>query len=315
MRIAIVLTPPSDLHFKWAAQVGVNDFVCRYPRHYGLDPIAGLTAMKERAASFGLKLNIVEGYLPLEPIALNTPACEDALREIERFIDHMGKLGVETLCYNFMLADWTRTDTRVPTRGGAMTNSYDASLVGDRTLPPEKRQDARKTFDHLVKFVKRLVPAAEHAGVKLAIHPDDPPQASLMGFEQVLFTPEGFERLFDAVPAAVNGMCFCQGTFSEMGVDVPATIRRFGKRIHYAHFRDVRGVMPRFEETFHDAGQTDMAEAIRAYHAVGFKGAMRPDHVPKLEGEDGDGGGYSMLGRLFAVGYMRGLMHAVVGKE
>jgi mannonate dehydratase len=96
-----------------------------------------------------------------------------------------------------------------------------------------------------------------------------------------------------------------------MGVDIPSTIRRFGRAISYVHFRDVRGSIPRFEETFHDNGKTDMCEAMRTYREVGFEGPMRPDHVPRLEGEAGDGSGYSMLGRLFAVGYMRGLMHAV----
>ncbi|MCP6646089.1 mannonate dehydratase, partial [Klebsiella pneumoniae] len=92
--------------------------------------------------------------------------------------------------------------------------------------------------------------------------------------------------------------CFCQGTFAEMGVDVPAAIRRLGSHIQYVHFRDVRGTCDRFVETFHDNGQTDMAEAMRAYREIGFAGPMRPDHVPQLVGEENGPPGYTMLGRL-----------------
>jgi len=96
-----------------------------------------------------------------------------------------------------------------------------------------------------------------------------------------------------------------------MGVDIPATIRRLGPHIQYVHFRDVRGTRERFVETFHDNGPTDMAAAMRAYRDIGFTGPMRPDHVPQLVGEEDGPPGYTMQGRLFAYGYLRGLMHAV----
>jgi mannonate dehydratase len=94
-------------------------------------------------------------------------------------------------------------------------------------------------------------------------------------------------------------------------VDIPATIRRLGKHIQYVHFRDVRGTRERFAETFHDNGPTDMVAAMRAYRDIGFTGPMRPDHVPQLVGEETGPPGYTTLGRLFAYGYMRGLMQAV----
>lgn len=95
-----------------------------------------------------------------------------------------------------------------------------------------------------------------------------------------------------------------------MGVDIPATIRRFGKHIKYIHFRDVRGTRELFVETFHDNGDTNMSAAMRAYREIGFSGPIRPDHVPQLYGEDDGEPGYTMLGRLFAYGYIRGLMQA-----
>ena len=95
-----------------------------------------------------------------------------------------------------------------------------------------------------------------------------------------------------------------------MGVDIPVTIRRLGKHIKYIHFRDVRGTRESFVETFHDNGDTNMAAAMRAYRQIGFSGPIRPDHVPHLYGEDEGEPGYTMRGRLFAYGYIRGLMQA-----
>ena len=102
-----------------------------------------------------------------------------------------------------------------------------------------------------------------------------------------------------------------EGTFAEMDVDIPDAIRRLGDRIHYVHFRDVVGTAESFRETFHDNGKTDMPAAIRAYREVGFDGPIRPDHVPQLVGEEDGEPGYTMLGRLYAYGYMRGLMQAI----
>ena len=94
-----------------------------------------------------------------------------------------------------------------------------------------------------------------------------------------------------------------------MGIDIPQTIRRLGHHIQYVHFRDTRGTAEAFSETFHDNGPTDMAASIRALREIGFSGPIRPDHVPQLEGEDEGEPGYTMLGRLFAYGYIRGLLH------
>ena len=98
-----------------------------------------------------------------------------------------------------------------------------------------------------------------------------------------------------------------------MGADVPATIRSLGKRnkIFFAHYRDIKGTVPKFEEAFHDDGDTDMAECMRAYRDVGFEGPIRPDHVPTLEGEPNDPPGYTLMGRLFAVGYMKGVLDGI----
>lgn len=144
----------------------------------------------------------------------------------------------------------------------------------------------------------------------MAMHPDDPPLASLLEKPRIMHSVECFDRLLQRYDSPCNAICFCQGTFATMGCDIPSTIHRFGSRIRYVHFRDVRGTPEAFEETFHDNGPTDMVAAMRALREVGFEGPMRPDHVPQMVGEEDGEPGYTMLGRLFAYGYMRGLMQA-----
>jgi mannonate dehydratase len=144
--------------------------------------------------------------------------------------------------------------------------------------------------------------------VVLACHPDDPPMSPFRDYDQIMISPEAFDRMFSLSSSSAHGMCYCQGSFASMGVDVIENIRHFGDRIKYVHFRDVRGSVPNFTETFHDNGPNDMAEAIQTYIDIGFDGPIRPDHVPVLHGEPIDYAGYTMLGRLHAIGYMQGLI-------
>jgi len=237
-------------------------------------------------------------------------------------VRNMGQLGIEILCYNFMAGtDWVRTRLDAAERGGAKVTAFDlkdaqrAVLLGHdgagaRGAAHVDSISADALWTELEKFLKRLVPVAEQSGVVLAMHPDDPPLARFLGRARIMNSVECFERLVELVPSPSNKICFCQGTFAEMGVDVPAAIRRLRAHIRYVHFRDVRGTAESFAETFHDNGQTDMVAAMRAYRAIGFDGPIRPDHVPQMAGEDDGEPGYTIKGRLFAFGYMRGLMQA-----
>src|SRR6185295_18283833 len=157
---------------------------------------------------------------------------------------------VPICCYNWMPSDdWTRTSVDLPERGGALVTGYDASLDRVPAAPKDQEVDERSLWANLKYFLERVVPVAEEAGVKLAMHPDDPPISSFRGHAQIMSSVAGFERLVELVPSDANGMCFCQGTFAEIGVDIPATIRRFARHIHYVHFRDVVGTIPKFRES------------------------------------------------------------------
>ena len=307
-RLAMVVTPPTDANLRLGAQVGVTDIVGRYPG----PRLDELDRVRDRVRAHGLELGVIEGYLPMERIVTGHPARDQDVAEIGRLLAWMGRSGVSVLCYNFMpTLDMTRTDFHVPDRGGALVNAFDGAAC-----PPAAPEgpDDDQLWENLAYFLRQIVPVAEEHGVRLAMHPDDPPMPAYRGKSFIMYRPTSFERLIELVDSPSNAVCVCQGCFSEMGADVPRVIRDLGSRVAYAHFRDVNGVVPNFREAFHDAGQTDMYEAVRAYRDIGFAGPMRPDHVPRLEGEQGDASGYTMLGRLFAVGYMKGLMEGVAAE-
>ncbi|WP_331715865.1 mannonate dehydratase [Tessaracoccus coleopterorum] len=162
-------------------------------------------------------------------------------------------------------------------------------------------------------FLDAVLPEAEEAGVRLALHPDDPPIATVRSLPRIASSIDGYRRLLDMSDSRSNAVTFCQGNFALMTDDLPGTIREFGDRIAFIHYRDVRGTAESFVETFHDDGQTDMVACMEAYREIGFSGPLRPDHVPTMFGEDNDRPGYSVLGRVFALGYIRGILHSVYG--
>lgn len=314
MKLASVIWPLSEHDLRLAAQCGVEGVVTRYAG----PELNDLLEIKARIESFGLELAAIEGYLPIEKIKTGTDDDGAELAAMKTLIEHMGKAGISVLCYNFMAGtDWVRTSTTTPARGGALVTAFDLSEAekavsldrADEAIS-EERIDADALWSNLEAFLREVVPVAEANGVTLAMHPDDPPLPEFLGKARIMNSVENFERLVALVRSPRNAICFCQGTFAEMGVDIPETIRRLGPHIKYVHFRDVRGTAESFVETFHDDGPTDMAEAIRVLKEVGFDGSLRPDHVPQLDSEEDGEPGYTMLGRLFAFGYIRGLIHA-----
>lgn len=314
MRLASVLTPLSSENLRLAAQCGVTDITARYP---GPD-LSELARIKETIESHGLRVATVEGYLPIEKLKLGADHDGSELKEMKALIQEMGRLKIPILCYNFMAGtDWVRTRLDLPERGDARVTGFDLQEAESAlSLNAATESISRATigadalWKNLRRFLDELIPVAEDNHVVLTMHPDDPPLPEFRGKARIMNSVENFERLHELRPSPNNAICFCQGTFATMGVDIPAAIRRLGDRIRYVHFRDVRGTADSFSETFHDNGPTDMVAAMSAYQDIGFNGPMRPDHVPQLDGEDDGEPGYTMKGRLFAFGYMRALMQA-----
>jgi len=250
----------------------------------------------------------------MQKTTLGLPGRNEEIENFCQSLRNIGRASIPIVCYNFMAGyNWMRTSTTTRTRGDARVTSFDYDLIKD--APPSRfgTTTDEQMWDNFTYFITRVLPVAEEAGVRLALHPDDPPLSPVLGLARIFRSVEAFDRALEIGPSDYHGVTFCQGCFAEMGVDIPRTIHHFGDRnkIFFAHFRDVKGTVEKFEETFHGEGKTDMFAAMRAYHEIGFDGPLRPDHVPELEGDPPDRPGYTLTGRLFAIGYMKGLMDAV----
>lgn len=321
MRLAEYLLPTPSVVWTLAKQAGCTDAVCRLPDAWdanGPPPwdFLPLLQLKTRFTDAGLTPAAIEPAPPalLEPIKQGLPDREAHLEAFCQFIRNMGAVGIPVLCYNFMAGfGWVRTSTSIRTRGDALVSGYDHAAM--RHAPPTAAglHTDDQLWERYASFLERVVPVAAAAGVRLALHPDDPPVSPIRGIARIFRSVEALQRAVELLPSPAHGVTLCQGSIATMGADVPAAIRWFGERdkIHLVHFRDVRGVAERFEETFHDDGQTDMVAAMRAYREVGYRGPVRPDHVPTMGDEDNATPGYQTMGRLFALGYIKGLMESV----
>lgn len=296
---------------------GINPRMAGLPsaEPWSRDVIKGV---KEAWKKEGLTLRVIEG-----PPSLGTKT-KLGLRgkdeEISNFITLLKNLsleGIDTVCYNWMpVISWARTSMDRPGRGGALVSAFDIEDIRER--PPIKDYGdltPEMMWDNLQYFLDAVVPEAEKFQIKLALHPDDPPVDHIQGIPRIMTSVDAFKRLLEMAPSPSNGITFCQGSFASMGdkaneVDIPAAIRYFGQKeaIHFVHFRDVKGDKNNFEETFHDEGKTDMFAAMGALHDIGFTGPIRPDHVPTMAGDSNEKPGYSTIGTLYAIGYIRGLM-------
>jgi mannonate dehydratase len=300
-------------------QLGVRYAVTSaYPMIDGLPyyDLRSLNALKKAYDDCGLELSVIEGSDMLDRAKLGLPGGDEEIEGYIKLLRNLPSVGIDTVCYNWMpIVGWQRTEKRRPSRGGALVTAFDWDDVKD--APPTEygvipQETLWRTLEH---FLKAVVPVAEEAGVKLALHPDDPPVPELFGIGRILTSADAFQRVIDLVPSPCNGITFCQGCFATMGEDIPLAIRRFGKKIFFVHFRDIRGDRWRFEETFHDDGITDMGQAMRCNYEIGFDGPIRPDHVPTMAGEDNNSPSYGLLGNLYAVGYMKGLMASEGGRS
>ncbi len=269
-------------------------------------------------AAHDIDLIGIEDTAPMDLIRLGLPGRDEQITQVIEQIEAMGKLGIKTLCYNWMaVSSWARTRTDIVSRGGALVTGFklsDTESMAPIAQPGE--YSTEQLWSALKYFLDAVIPVAEASNVRLGMHPDDPPLQEMRGMPRIMNSVENYRRLLDLYPSRANGITLCQGNFALMTDDLPGVIREFGARdaIAFVHFRDIVGVAQDFQETFHDAGQNDLPACIAAYKEVGFEGPMRPDHVPTMYGESNDHPAYETLGRLFALGYIRGLLHSIYGK-
>jgi len=319
-----MLPPEPSALWTLASQMGLKYAVGGLPFD---DPANGdqhpwdyepLLRTKQKYNQAGFELAVLESRPPYNLVKRGLPGRDAEIDVICTLIENMGKLGIPVWCYEWMTDfNWLRTNMATPSRGGSVVTSYDHAIM-QRQPPSELGPiDDEALWTNLKYFLERVVPVAEKANVKLAMHPDDPPLSPIRGVARIMRSVDNYQRLVDLVPSPVNGITLCQGNFTLMTDDLPSVIRHFcnQKKVFFVHFRDVRGTPEKFEETWHDAGKTSLLECMRAYRDVGFEGVLRPDHVPTVEGDNNDRPGYSSFGRLYAIGYIRGLRDAVYAEQ
>lgn len=318
IKFALMLGTKPDHKARLGRQIGVNYGIsgvsAALTKVNRTDYEATLAKIKTDFQEIGIQIAGVESHpVAAEKIKLGVDGRDEEIENYIAAIKALSNVGIPVLCYNFMAGlSWYRTRVDAPGRGGALITDFDnaAAKALGRTQWGEISED--KMWDNITYFLKAVIPVAEKAGIKMALHPDDPPLSPLRGIGRIVTSAANYRRIMNIVPSPANGVTFCQANFIAMGENCEALVREWGKKkIFFVHFRDIAGDREHFRETFHDEGQTDMVRMLRTYHEVGIDAPMRPDHAPTLDEETNDRPGYAIQGKVFAIGYMKGVMQGL----
>ena len=302
-------------------------------------PEESIKKMKEAVEANGMLFDIVESIPVHENIKLGKGNVDELLEVYCENIRRCAKYGVKCVTYNFMpVFDWTRTqlDKKAPDGSTSLVMYWDQMrgldpLVDDINLPgwdssytkDEVRElitaygelGAEGLWKNLEKFLKKVIPVAEECGVRMAIHPDDPPYP-IFGLPRIITCEENLDRFLAIVDSPANSLCLCTGSLGCAKTnDIVAMVRKYSAmdRIAFMHIRNVLVMEDgSFEESGHlsSCGSMDMYEVVRALVENGFDGYVRPDHGRNIWGEDGKPG-YGLYDRALGATYLYGLFEAV----
>jgi mannonate dehydratase len=326
----------TDEKLRFAVQLGVSGVQINTPLlpgdSYWEEDV--LRAQVLKCQEYGLTLESLENVPAhfYSKAMLGLPGRDEQIENYQRTIRNVGKAGIPILGFHFMPNFVWRTEWLAPGRGGAGCTKFDLAAVeqaegasGLRQFVAiaEERKDEIPLFTNedeivtheqmwanYVYFMNAVLPVAEEAGVKLALHPDDPPVPMLGGVARLFHEPAGFKRAYELNPDSPSwGLNLCLGCCSEMTggkANVVEMIEYFGPKgkILYSHFRDVQGEVPNFQECFIGEGNYDPAEIILLLKKNGFTGFLLDDHVPHMD----DDTEYGHRGRAHAIGYIQGLI-------
>ncbi len=301
-----------DATWDFALQSGVTHGVIRLPENEDFDLCdrSHWETVYKRFTDFGITPLVIEPMPNCvhDHIKAGDDKRDESIEKVLRMFPIMRELGIDTVCFNFMAhIGWLRTRSDIPERGGALVTEYNAADF----RPTGARITAKELWDNYTYFIKAAIPEAEKYGVKLALHPDDPPVPRLGDVERIMISRENIRRaVYDICPSESLGVTMCQANYFIMGEKVEDVIREFADRIYLVHFRNTMGTPDHFRETFHDNGALDMAHLIKVYKECGVNVPIRVDHVPTMAGEKSTLAGYDALGRLFAIGYLKGILDA-----
>ena len=278
----------------------------------------------------GLEFAAIENFDPRVwyDVLLDGPRRAQQIEDVKMLISRVGSVGVPVIGYNFSLANVWGHVGGPWARGGALSVAFRGPHPLEESLIPQgevwnvRYSDSSHTgalgevteeemWRRLEAFLIEVLPVAEAAGVRLAMHPADPPVPVLRGTGRLVYHPDGFQRLLDLVPSSSNSIEFCQGTVSEMpGSDVYEAIDRYSRsgKIAYVHLRNVVGKAPDYREVFLDEGDVDIPRAVEIYLRNGFDGVVIPDHTPHMTCT-----APWHAGMAYALGYIRALVRTVGG--
>jgi mannonate dehydratase len=278
-----------------------------------------LVDLRQAIEAFGLELFCI-GHVPphrFQKVLLGLPGRDEEIDNWCKSLRAMGEAGIPILQYMWDInieaqhgIRHTRTSANIPLRGGALGKGFDYGLIKDAPVTALGIVSDDRLWESLTYFLKAVIPAAEMAGVRMAMHPSDPQVPSLAGIARIMRSPEAFDRLLSIVPSTANAINFCQGCFAQMlePDDVYQAIKHFAslKAIAFVHLRNVVGNRENFFETFWDDGKIDMAKAVRLYCKAGYEGYITSDHHPHVIGDTV----WGHRSRAFALGYLRGLVQS-----
>jgi len=302
--------------------------------HFGVcdpdDPLwtlDGLRSLRSAINAEGLELEALENFCPAHwsDVLLDGPRRDQQIEHLRGILRDMGRVGIPVMGLYFSLAGvWGRVEGPFARAGAVSVGFEDPAdsplplgmawnmvVDGDQfetgaTLPPVSVEEVERRF---LAFLDDVLPAAEEAGVKLAIHPDDPPMRTLRGTGRLICHPDDYHALFARRPHPNLTAELCLGTVGEMpGADIYDLTDRLAAdgKIGYIHFRNVRGKVPRYHEVFVDEGETDMVRILRILHARRYDGVLIPDHTPSMECTAGWHAGIA-----FALGYMKAAIRLI----
>lgn len=299
-----------DITWDYAKQCGVNHGVIRLPEteDFDLTNASHWQQVYDNFISYGITPLIVE---PMpnsvhDHIKAGDAKRDESIEQVIKMLPIMRKLNIDTICFNWMAhIGWLRTSSDIVERGGALVTGFDLNDF----KPVGASISADELWANYKYFLDAVVPEAEKNGIKLALHPDDPPLPKLGDVSRIMITADNIKKaIYDIHPSEILGVTMCQACYCMMGENVEQVVRDFGDKNFFVHFRNATGNKFKFHETFHDNGDLDMAKMILLYKELGLNVPVRVDHVPTLVGENTEVAGYAAMGRLFAIGYLKGLL-------
>ncbi len=269
-----------------------------------------LSRIKSRIESKGLNPAMVHlGRMNL--VTLGRPGADREVDAAKANIRLIGELGIPVLEYNFTPLRGSEGYSRTTGPSGIGLRDYDEART--RNLPPLPNvgeHTREQMWERLESFLREVIPVAEQSGVRLALHPNDPPVPVYRGAAQPVRSIADQIRLIETVDSPANGITLDTGVTTEMGEDAAEAIRYFGSRdrINHVHFRNVRVDIPYYKylEVRHDAGDCNMLACMQAFSDVGYRYLLIPDHTPAFTGDTVG----AEMSWAFAIGYLQSLKDA-----